>query len=121
VARGGDAALSRSEETLVEMTNGCSCCMLRDDLLQKARVLAVAGRFDYIRSFTPGMWMGLRDPFPAWGEQELGVVNERGAVGAPFHGGWCRHNRPSRTSWPCPLIQTLPRIQRKKRESGSVR
>lgn len=46
VVRGGDAALSRSEEALVEMTNGCICCTLRDDLLQEVRVLAEAGRFD---------------------------------------------------------------------------
>lgn len=48
LVRGGDAALSRSEETLVEMTNGCICCTLRDDLLQEVRVLAEAGRFDYL-------------------------------------------------------------------------
>ncbi|MFV0645698.1 MAG: GTP-binding protein [Sphingomonadaceae bacterium] len=48
LVRGGDAALSRSEETLVEMTNGCICCTLRDDLLQEVRGLAEAGRFDYL-------------------------------------------------------------------------
>ncbi len=48
LVRGGDAALSRSEESLVEMTNGCICCTLRDDLLQEVRELAEAGRFDYL-------------------------------------------------------------------------
>ncbi|MCT2399898.1 GTP-binding protein [Novosphingobium mangrovi (ex Huang et al. 2023)] len=48
LVRGGDAALSRSEETLVEMTNGCICCTLRDDLLQEVRTLAEVGRFDYL-------------------------------------------------------------------------
>ncbi|WP_324742560.1 GTP-binding protein [Tsuneonella sp. CC-YZS046] len=48
LVRGGDAALSRSEESLVEMTNGCICCTLRNDLLNEVRALAEAGRFDYL-------------------------------------------------------------------------
>ena len=48
LVRGGDAALSRGQDTLVEMTNGCICCTLRDDLLKEVRTLAEAGRFDYL-------------------------------------------------------------------------
>ena len=48
LVRGGEAALSRSEESLVEMTNGCICCTLRDDLLKEVRSLAEDGRFDYL-------------------------------------------------------------------------
>jgi G3E family GTPase len=48
LVRGGEAALSRSEETLVEMTNGCICCTLRDDLLKEVRKLSEEGRFDYL-------------------------------------------------------------------------
>ncbi|MEM6494809.1 MAG: GTP-binding protein [Pseudomonadota bacterium] len=48
LVRGGEATLSRSEETLVEMTNGCICCTLRDDLLKEVRTLAEDGRFDYL-------------------------------------------------------------------------
>jgi len=48
LVRGGDAALARSQESLVEMTNGCICCTLRDDLLNEVRVPAEAGRFDYL-------------------------------------------------------------------------
>lgn len=38
--------LSHTEETLVEMSNGCICCTLRDDLLIEVRRLAEQGRFD---------------------------------------------------------------------------
>ena len=48
LVRGGEATLSRSEESLVEMTNGCICCTLRDDLLKEVRALAEEGRFDYL-------------------------------------------------------------------------
>jgi G3E family GTPase len=46
LVRGGEAALAQTQETLVEMTNGCICCTLREDLLKEVRALAEAGRFD---------------------------------------------------------------------------
>ncbi len=44
----GGADLSRTDEALVEMSNGCICCTLRDDLLQEVRRLAAERRFDYL-------------------------------------------------------------------------
>lgn len=47
-AEAAGAALSRTEERLVEMSNGCICCTLRDDLLLEVRRLAAEDRFDYL-------------------------------------------------------------------------
>jgi G3E family GTPase len=44
----GGADLSRTDETLVEMSNGCICCTLREDLLKEVQRLAAEGRFDYL-------------------------------------------------------------------------
>ena len=48
LVREGGANLSQTDETLVEMSNGCICCTLRDDLLTEVRKLAAEGRFDYL-------------------------------------------------------------------------
>ena len=48
LVRASGAGLSHTEEKLVEMTNGCVCCTLRDDLLLEVRRLAAEGRFDYL-------------------------------------------------------------------------
>jgi len=56
----GGAGLSRTEEKLVEMTNGCICCTLRDDLLQEVSRLAREKRFDYLLIESTG----ISEPLP---------------------------------------------------------
>ena len=60
LVRDGGANLSRTEEQLVEMTNGCICCTLRDDLLTEVRQLAEQGRFDYLLIESTG----IAEPLP---------------------------------------------------------
>jgi G3E family GTPase len=55
-----DTELSRTDETLVEMSNGCICCTLRDDLLAEVRRLAADGRFDYLLIESTG----ISEPLP---------------------------------------------------------
>ena len=56
----GGAELSRTEEKLVEMSNGCICCTLRDDLLQEVSRLAQEGKFDYLLIESTG----ISEPIP---------------------------------------------------------
>lgn len=55
-----DTELSRTDETLVEMSNGCICCTLRDDLLVEVNRLAEEDRFDYLLIESTG----ISEPLP---------------------------------------------------------
>ncbi|MCU6710371.1 GTP-binding protein [Paenibacillus sp. J5C_2022] len=72
ISNGG--GLSRTEEKLVEMSNGCICCTLREDLLQEVERLAQENRFDYILIESTGVG----EPVPvaqtfSYVDQELGI------------------------------------------------
>ncbi|MHA7777342.1 GTP-binding protein [Roseibium sp. M-1] len=60
LVRAGGAELSKTDETLVEMSNGCICCTLRDDLLQEVRRLAGEGKFEYLLIESTG----ISEPLP---------------------------------------------------------
>ena len=55
-----EVSLNRSEEKLVEMSNGCICCTLREDLLLEVNKLAEDGRFDYLLIESTG----ISEPLP---------------------------------------------------------
>jgi G3E family GTPase len=56
----GAARLDRTEERLLELTNGCICCTLRDDLLVEVARLAREGRFDHLLIESTG----ISEPMP---------------------------------------------------------
>ena len=72
VKQGG--GLSRTDEKLVELSNGCICCTLREDLLVEVEKLAKDGRFDYIVIESTG----ISEPIPvaqtfSYIEEEMGI------------------------------------------------
>ncbi len=60
LVREGGAQLSRADEKLIEMSNGCICCTLREDLLIEIQKLAAENRFDYLLIESTG----ISEPLP---------------------------------------------------------
>jgi G3E family GTPase len=58
--KNSDGALSRTEEKLVEMSNGCICCTLREDLLKEIEEISKTGKFDYLLIESTG----ISEPLP---------------------------------------------------------
>ena len=66
--------LSRTEEKLIEMSNGCICCTLREDLMIEVEKLANEGRFDYLLIESTG----ISEPVPV--AQTFSFVSEEGDI-----------------------------------------
>ena len=73
LVRGGPVRVERVEEKLIEMSNGCICCTLREDLLSEVSALARAGRFDYLLIESTG----ISEPIPV--AQTFTFADEDGA------------------------------------------
>ncbi|QXP80322.1 MULTISPECIES: GTP-binding protein [Winogradskyella] len=66
--------LSRTEETLVEMSNGCICCTLREDLMIEVEKLAAQNKFDYLLIESTG----ISEPIPV--AQTFSFESEDGKI-----------------------------------------
>ncbi len=70
--RSGEASIDRVEERMVEMSNGCICCTLREDLLVEVAALARSGRFDHLLIESTG----ISEPMPV--AETFTFIDEQG-------------------------------------------
>ncbi|MED4754344.1 GTP-binding protein [Brevibacillus choshinensis] len=77
VSQGG--GISRVEEKVVEMSNGCICCTLREDLLTEVERLALEGRYDYILIESTG----IGEPVPV--AQTFTYMDEENGINLSAH------------------------------------
>jgi G3E family GTPase len=72
IIKNGDISFSRTEEKIVEMSNGCICCTLREDLLVEIKKLASEKKFDYLVIESTG----ISEPMPV--AETFGFKEENG-------------------------------------------
>jgi G3E family GTPase len=72
ISQGG--GLSRVDEKVVELSNGCICCTLREDLLTEVERLTLEGRYDYILIESTG----IGEPVPV--AQTFTYVDEENGI-----------------------------------------
>ena len=141
LVRDGGANLSRTEEKLVEMSNGCICCTLREDLLKEVRKLAEEGRFDYLliinktdqltpaqagelegilRALNPGAKLVRSE----WGRVPLGEVLDMGRFDfekAKANPGWLKELRGEHVPETEEYGISTPRSSRRKKKRSAWR